>query len=178
MLGAGTAGLAALGTLGASVALSGCSGGRERELEQRRADERDARLRGAAARDSAALLRRYDATAGAHPALAGRLAPLRADVALHLTAFGAAGGTDGASASRSPDAAATGPGSGASGDATVPEGAREALAELAAAERSIARARVGALADARPELARLLASVAAAGEVHAYLLGERSAGGS
>ncbi|WP_257579204.1 hypothetical protein [Streptomyces sp. JJ38] len=177
MLGAGTAGLAALGTLGAGVALTGCSGGREDELDQQRADERDARLRGAAARESAALLRRYDATAGAHPALAGRLAPLRADVALHLAAFGASGRPDGASANRSPDATASAEPA-ESSDPTVPEGAREALAELAAAERSTARARVGALADAQPELARLLASVAAAGEVHAYLLGERSAGGS
>ncbi|MGK5641747.1 hypothetical protein ACSNOK_26005, partial [Streptomyces sp. URMC 126] len=53
----------------------------------------------------------------------------------------------------------------------VPDDPDEALAALAAAERRTADGRGAALADAPPELARLLASVAAAGAAHAYLLG-------
>ncbi|MEU1128131.1 hypothetical protein ABZ371_32235, partial [Streptomyces sp. NPDC005899] len=50
--------------------------------------------------------------------------------------------------------------------------ARTALQELAAEERRLADDRTRALLDAEPELARLLASVAAAGAAHAYLLTE------
>lgn len=49
---------------------------------------------------------------------------------------------------------------------------RAALAELAAAERALADRRAKALLDVPGELARLLASVAAAGAAHAYLLNE------
>lgn len=49
---------------------------------------------------------------------------------------------------------------------------KDALAELAAAERTLADRRTKALLDVPGELARLLASVAAAGAVHAYLLTE------
>ncbi|MFE0424679.1 hypothetical protein [Streptomyces sp. NPDC058953] len=48
--------------------------------------------------------------------------------------------------------------------------AHPALAELAAAERRSSAAYTAALEGAGPELARLLASVAAAGAAHAYLL--------
>lgn len=44
--------------------------------------------RARAARDSAALLERYDAVLAVHPALAVRLAPLRAEVLRHVEAFG------------------------------------------------------------------------------------------
>lgn len=109
-----------------------------------------------AARDSVALLARYDAAAAEHPTLAARLAPLRAEVALHVSAFG---GTAAPAPSASPSPAAT------------PTGTKAAaLTSLAAAERRLADRRAAALLDAPGELARLFASVAAAGAGHAALL--------
>jgi Prokaryotic membrane lipoprotein lipid attachment site len=131
---------------GAVALLAGCSG---KEAERKRAADR---LRRQAARQSAALLGRYDATLTAHPALADRLTPLHANVARHLKAFG------GKRAS--------------TGEPTVPQDEPGALTALADAERRTADARTRALGDAPPELARLLASVAAAGGVHAYLITE------
>jgi hypothetical protein len=49
---------------------------------------------------------------------------------------------------------------------------KAAVKELAAAERRRAAAHTEALLSAEPELARLLASVAAAAAAHAYLLTE------
>lgn len=49
---------------------------------------------------------------------------------------------------------------------------KTALSELAAAERALADRRAVELVDVPGELARLLASVAAAGAAHAYLLTE------
>ncbi|MFE7121152.1 hypothetical protein ACFU99_37565, partial [Streptomyces sp. NPDC057654] len=73
--------------LGAAALLAGCSEHRETDGDKRaRAGER---LRARAARDSDALLDHYEATLAAHAGLAGRLAPLRAEVALHARAFGA-----------------------------------------------------------------------------------------
>jgi hypothetical protein len=54
----------------------------------------------------------------------------------------------------------------------VPAVEKDALAYLAAAERTLADQRIAALVDVPGELARLLASVAAAGAAHAYLLTE------
>jgi hypothetical protein len=113
-------------------------------------------LQAAAGRDSTGLLAKYDAVIAAYPALAGQLAPLRAEVARHAKAFGAT-----ASASPSTSASPVAPGT---GDA--------ALAALASAEQSLADARTKALLDAPSELARLLASVAAAGSCHVLLLKE------
>ncbi|MFB7599579.1 hypothetical protein [Streptomyces sp. NPDC056160] len=154
------------------------------------------RVRAAAARDSQGLVRRYDAVLAAHPSLAGRLGPLRAEVVRHVAAFG---GTDRSSpsatnapgspapvspaGSRTPTATATDAvraAAGATGPAappgpagaTVPAGEKDARAGLAAAERSLADRRTEALLQVPGELARLLASVAAAGSVHAYLLTE------
>jgi hypothetical protein len=58
---------------------------------------------------------------------------------------------------------------------TVPAAAPAAVKALAVAERRTSDAHMAALVDAEPELARLLASIAAAGAAHAYLL---SKGGS
>ncbi|MFF7241684.1 hypothetical protein [Streptomyces collinus] len=128
---------------------------------------RAARARARAARDSASLLERYDAVAAAHPALADRLRPLRAAVAAHAEAFGGAGAT------RSPSpAAATASGSATATPPVVPAAPRDALASLATAERDLADRRARALLDVPGELARLMASVAAAGAAHAYLLTE------
>ncbi|MFD5425756.1 hypothetical protein [Streptomyces sp. NPDC127084] len=122
---------------------------------------------------SGALLGRYDSALAAHPELAERLAPLRAAVALHAEALAPKPPAAGASSSRSssPSQRATGRG----GPSPLPSGTGDpdpdaTVRELAAAERSTADAHTAALASAPPEYARLLASVAAAGAVHAYLL--------
>ncbi|MBM9435607.1 hypothetical protein [Actinacidiphila bryophytorum] len=113
----------------------------------------------AAVRDSAELLGRYDAAAAAHPSLAARLRPLRAEVVRHIEAFG---GT--APAGTRPPAAPAG------------TTAAQALAALAAAERALADRRAAALLTVPGELARLMASVAAAGAGHAALLGAPAGG--
>ncbi|MFF5161155.1 hypothetical protein ACFY3N_33935 [Streptomyces sp. NPDC000348] len=124
------------------------------------------RARARAARDSRELAARYDAVVAAHPKLAERLRPLRAEVARHAEAFG-----DTAQPSASPSS--SGPGSpSAPPPAAVPAKERDALAGLAAAEREVAGRLTEALLDAPGELARLLASVAAAGAAHVYLLTE------
>ncbi|WP_149549866.1 hypothetical protein [Streptomyces marokkonensis] len=128
------------------------------------------RARARAARDSTALAARYDAVVAAHPKLAERLRPLRAEVVRHAEAFGR---TASPPPSSSPSPSPSGPASpSASPSAAVPAKEKDALAELAAAEREIAERRTTALLDAPGELARLLASVAAAGAAHAYLLTE------
>ncbi|MFI0735579.1 hypothetical protein ACH4S9_42315 [Streptomyces sp. NPDC021225] len=164
LLGGGAAAGAAL--------LAGCSGdsGSRPDASGSRSDEERLRTRGA--RDSAALLARYDATADVHPRLADRLGPLREETARHLEAFRSADRPASASASASPSASASG---GKARAADVPKDEKQALTALARAERRTADARTAALRDAPPELARLLASVAACGAAHAYLL---TAGGS
>ncbi len=159
---------------GTALLLTGCSDGSGPGDGRQDADAAaDARLRAQAARDSSALLARYDATLAAHPGLGGRLRPLRAEVARHAAAFGAspapaASGAPsarprtGASAATAPSAAPSAP--------AVPPDEKQARTDLAAAERRTADARATALVSAPPELARLLASVAAAGAAHAYLL--------
>jgi hypothetical protein len=116
----------------------------------------DAALRRHAAAESSELADRYDATADAHPSLAALLKPLRAEVAEHITAFGGVSGTRGASP--------------APGRTPVPTAADAALAALADAEQRLVDSRTTALLNAAPELARLLASVAAAGAGHVFLL--------
>ncbi|MFB6807131.1 hypothetical protein [Streptomyces sp. NPDC056387] len=141
------------------------------------------RMRETAVRESKRLLERYDATAAAHPALAGRLAPLRSAVAAHAAALASSGGAGAApSATPSGRQSAKPPAPPSSSASSAPAGAPvasaepvpakpdEALAALAEAERTLAEARTIALAGAPGELARLLASVAACGAVHAYLL--------
>ncbi|MFF1814396.1 hypothetical protein ACFVXW_35765 [Streptomyces sp. NPDC058251] len=136
------------------------------------------RARARAARDSGALAERYAAVITAHPALAERLRPLRAEVVRHAEAFGGTSGASGAAApAGSPSASAsasasTSPSASPSASPTVPVHEKDALAGLAAAERTLADARAKALLDVPGELARLLASVAAAGAAHAYLLTE------
>lgn len=189
--------------------LAGCSSGEGDTGRKTPGDAPSAsaqkRARARAAADSAELVERYDAVLAVHPALAARLAPLRAEVVRHVTAFGGtAGGAKAspsasapasapASVSVSPSASASVPasvpapassGSSASASvpasgavpsassAVVPSTAKGALADLAGAERALADRRVAALADVPGELARLLASVAAAGAAHAYLLTE------
>ncbi|MEU7200034.1 hypothetical protein [Streptomyces sp. NPDC045470] len=158
---------------GTALLLTGCSDGSGPGGGRQDADAAaDERLRAQAARDSSALLARYDATLAAHPGLGERLRPLRAEVARHAAAFGVspAPGAPGAPSARpgtgaSPAASSPGPSAPA-----VPPDEKQARTDLAAAERRTADARATALVSAAPELARLLASVAAAGAAHAYLL--------
>ncbi|MFJ1609780.1 hypothetical protein ACIOHS_41605 [Streptomyces sp. NPDC088253] len=128
------------------------------------------RARARAARDSESLAARYAAVITAHPPLAARLKPLRAEVERHAKAFGGSG-TAGSrpSASGSPSASAS---AHPSPSPTVPAQEKDALADLAAAERTLADQRTKTLLTVPGELARLLASVAAAGAAHAFLLTE------
>lgn len=155
------------GALGAVALLSGCSDDSESKRETDGGAD-VALLRARGARDSTALLARYDATVDAHPALAKRLAPLREETARHVAVFTSEG--------RSPSPSATvsrSPSAGGRRVPTVPEGERQALSALAQVERRTADTRTAALATAPPELARLLASVAACGAAHVYLLTQR-----
>ncbi|MFF3097632.1 hypothetical protein [Streptomyces cyaneofuscatus] len=152
--------LTATGALALGAVLTGCgdddksqgrSGPVRTEAEAVRVEKA---LRTAAARTAALTLAHYDLAAEAHPALAEGLAPLRTAVREHAKALAVKGRKA---------AAPPGP---------VSADARAAVKELAAAERRRADAHAEALLTAEPELARLLASVAAAAAVHAYLLTE------
>ncbi|MFF9089635.1 hypothetical protein ACF1BE_25035 [Streptomyces sp. NPDC014991] len=149
-----------LASAGAAALLAGCSAGPDTGGDGPSAV---ARARARAARDSRGLLERYDAVLAARPGLAERLRPLRAQVAAHAVAFG-----DGTAAT----GAVAGTATASPSPAPVPGTDEEALAALAAAERALADRRGRDLLDVPGELARLLASVAAAGAAHAYLLTE------
>ncbi|MEU6687651.1 hypothetical protein [Streptomyces sp. NPDC046832] len=162
----------------AALALTGCTGG---DSGGPAGDDPSAadRLRARAARDSERLAERYDAVIAARPGLAGRLRPLREEVVRHARAFGG-GRKASPSPSVSVSSSASASASGAASDspspaATVPGNDKDALAGLAAAERELADRRVKALGGVPGELARLLASVAAAGAAHVYLLTEGAA---
>lgn len=164
---------AALVLPAAAGLLGGCSDGTRPEGTSAKgspAADATAALRKRAARDSAALLAQYDATVAAHPDLAKRLRPLRAEVARHAEAFGTSARSASPSAAPSSSSPMSSPSPSAS--PSVPAEAGAALSALAAAERTLADARATALLDAPPELARLLASVAACGAGHVLLLKE------
>ncbi|WP_435600048.1 hypothetical protein [Streptomyces sp. C10-9-1] len=174
--------LLATGAAGAA-ALAGCSsgappGGRTTaaSVDPVRADRA---LRGRLAARSAALLGEYDAVLGSHPGLAGRLGPLRAAVAAHAAALAGEAaprrprgpGEGSASPSGAPARPPAPPGSApAVAAGPVPEDPAAALKALAAAERRTSDEHLASVTEAEPELARLLASVAAADAAHAYLL--------
>jgi hypothetical protein len=168
-----------LASAAGTALLAGCShGSGESEEGTGGSPSLTARARARAARESAGLLERYDAVLAAHPAAAERLRPLRAEVVRHTEAFGgtvAKGSPASAPPSSPPSTSPSSPPSAApSGSASVavPVDEKDALAQLAAAERALADRRTAALLDVPGELARLLASVAAAGAAHAYLLTE------
>ncbi|MEU6101070.1 hypothetical protein [Streptomyces flaveolus] len=154
-----------LASAAGAALLAGCSGGSGSDTAP--APSADERARARAARDSEVLAARYDAVIAAHPGLAARLRPLRDEVVRHAEAFGGARTTS-PEASPSGTARAAGPGDGSA----VPVTEKDALAGLAAAERELADRRAGALLEAPGESARLLASVAAAGAAHMFLLTE------
>ncbi|MEO3977360.1 hypothetical protein [Streptomyces sp. CAU 1734] len=141
----------------AAGTLSGCAGGSSARVSGSPAARAsaDAELRKRLATASGTLRDRYDATLALHPGLAERLSPMRASVTEHITALGGPPGN-------APPVPLPPP---------VPADETAALASLAAAERHTADTHTAALDDAGPELARLLASLAAAGAAHVYLLG-------
>ncbi|WP_033326877.1 hypothetical protein [Streptomyces yerevanensis] len=163
--------LASAAGAGAAL-LTGCSASDSSSETTKGSTSAADRARARAARDSEGLAARYEAVLAAHPALAARLSPLRAEVVRHAEAFGggkrasATPSASASSASSSPAASASAPAAG------VPAREEDALAELASAERALADRRTKALEEVPGELARLLASVAAAGAVHVYLLAE------
>ncbi|WUK32153.1 hypothetical protein OHS57_27915 [Streptomyces sp. NBC_00370] len=118
-------------------------------------------LRVRTAATSRSLLAQYDAVLARHPDQRATLAPLRAATAQHVAAL---------SPARKPPA--TPP---PSPTAAVSADPAEALRALATTARRTTDAQTAALVDAPPELARLLASVAAASATHAYLLTEGAA---
>lgn len=128
------------------------------------------RVRAGAARDSETLAARYAAVITAHPPLAERLGPLRAEVVRHAEAFGSSGSSGSSGKRPSGTASSSSPSSAASPG--VPAREKDALTDLASAERTLADRRTKALLEVPGELARLLASVAAAGAAHAFLLTE------
>ncbi|MFF7404816.1 hypothetical protein [Streptomyces murinus] len=151
-----------LASAAGAALLAGCTSGADSGGDGPSATER---ARAQAAADSATLLGRYDAVLKAFPDLAERLRPLRTEVAAHAAAF-QEGTTPTATPSGSPSASLSPPAS----PTPVPATAKDALASLAAAERTLADRRAKALLDVPGESARLLAATAAAGAAHAYLL--------
>jgi hypothetical protein len=123
-------------------------------------------------RTSTALRDEYDAVIARHPALADRLTQLRAEVAAHVVALAGPAPSPSSSPSppSSPSPSSPPSGSASAAAATAPDEPAAALKALATSERRTSDSHTTALADAEPELARLLASVAAAGAAHAYLL--------
>ncbi|MGP3774601.1 hypothetical protein ACTWJ8_27680 [Streptomyces sp. SDT5-1] len=151
-----------IASLAGAALLTGCSGaeGGADGGSGAPAAAQEKRLRTKAARESADLLGQYDQALAARPALTERLGPLRAEVERHVKAFGGKSLPSGAAAppGRKP----------AAGPATE----KDILKALSVAEQALSDRRMTALVDAPAELARLLASVAAAGAAHAYLLSE------
>ncbi|MEU3747364.1 MULTISPECIES: hypothetical protein [Streptomyces] len=180
------------GAAAGAAALVGCTsdaggdGGTRKpsaaRLEAERVARAEAALRLRSVTAARGLLERYDAVLAAHPALAPRLTPLRRSVAAHAKALGEGGTTvtpvtpaaasPSASATVSPSASAAASSGPKPPPVPVPADPRAALKELAAAEREASDRHTNALVAAPPEYARLLASVAAAGAAHAYLLTE------
>lgn len=124
------------------------------------------------------LVTLYDDVLAAHPSLGPRLLPLRAHHVAHGQALRAST-TSAPSAAATPTPTAprrtaptTGAPATAAPPATVPADPQAALELVAAGERGAAAAAATAAGRAGdPELARLLASVAAAEAVHADVLG-------
>ncbi|MGW4277494.1 hypothetical protein ACWEGQ_35340, partial [Streptomyces seoulensis] len=79
-----------LASAAGAALLAGCSAGADDPGAADRGPSPAERARTRAAEDSAGLARRYDAVIAAHPALAERLRPLRAEVLRHAAAFGGA----------------------------------------------------------------------------------------
>lgn len=158
-----------VGAAGAGL-LVGCSSGGEGSDAAGGGASKVDKARVRVVRDSEELVERYDAVIAAHPDLAALLTPLRAEVVRHARAFG--GGKRAGKASPSPSDSPSPSASASASPSPVPEDPKAALAALGAAERKLADRRAKALLEVPGEVARLMASVAAAGAGHAYLLTE------
>ena len=145
---------------GLAGTLSGCTSGAGPTTDPTAAAAAARGLRRRAARDSAGLLARYQATVAAHPGLADSLAPYADAVSAHLRALTEPG--------REPAGATGGP-------PEVPAEPAAALGALSEAEQELSGKRLSSVAEAPPDLARLLASLSAAGAAHAHLLHEVAA---
>lgn len=179
--------------------LTACSGGDDGDGSDGPTSAAAARaakaLKAKSADRSRELLRQYDAVLERHPDQATLLTPLRDAVARHVSALSPPprppekgesakpSASPSESASVSPTAApSSAPSLGTAAGDTGADGPSPSvsadpvtnLKALAAAERRAADAHAEALVHAPPELARLLASLAAAGAAHAYLLTEGS----
>ena len=119
------------------------------------------------------LLTAYDAAIGAHPELAPKLSPLRAEHAAHLVGVtpSASTATPTPSPSATPNVTA---GSATAAPAQPPASQQSAaagvLAGLAALERGAAAARLADLGATSGSLARLIASIGGCEAAHAALL--------
>ncbi|MFI5534573.1 ferritin-like domain-containing protein [Kitasatospora sp. NPDC051853] len=160
--------LLALGALtGASLLVCGCTDEEGPAAEARQREDADRPVRAKAVADTDRLLAGYDAAAASAGDRAEQVKALRAEVAEHRAAL-ATGLPDGGTATSGAPAASGTPSASGSG------GPVGSVAQLAAAERLTAQARLAQLAGASPELAKLLAVVAASGALHAAALGDRT----
>ncbi|OCC13143.1 hypothetical protein [Streptomyces sp. PTY087I2] len=168
--------LTATGALALGAVLTGCGGDDEPAGGKKPARDTTAKaektLREKAVRDGALLLAQYDLVAEAHPATAAGLVPLRAAVAEHGKALAPPRAKDAPKKNESEKGAPKGDEAPPAPPGPVSADPKAAVRELAVAERRRADAYAEALLSAGPELARLLASVAAAAAAHAYLLTE------
>jgi hypothetical protein len=118
-----------------------------------------------------ALLGAYDAVTVAHPELAGRLAPFRADHVAHLRGLvpGATPSTT-APPSTAPSSSAASSSAPASPPLSSPPASTVILRQLADLERIAAAARLGDVVTTSGSLARLVASIGGCEAAHAALL--------
>jgi hypothetical protein len=122
-----------------------------------------------------ALLAAYDAVTVAHPELAGRLAPFRADHAAHLRGL-VPGATPSTTTPSSTTPSSTAPSTTAPTTASAgpplssPPASSAILHQLADLERRAAAARLGDVATTSGSLARLVASIGGCEAAHAALL--------
>lgn len=116
-----------------------------------------------------ALLAAYDAVTAAHPELAGRLAPFRADHLAHLQGL-----VPGAAPSTTPSTTAVSPPASSAASEGLPLSSPPAstatLHQLADLERNAAAARVSDVVTTSGSLARLIASIGGCEAAHAALL--------
>ena len=155
---------------GGLVLVAACTGSSPVLAPRLTADQRLARRVSA---EITVLADAYAATVATHPSTRGALGPLAAEHEAHVAALvellpapsvspsGSATGAASPSGSASPSA---------SPPPVVPGTPAEALTALAAAERAAAARRRGQAGHAGPELARLLASIAACEAVHAAMV--------
>ncbi|WP_053650714.1 ferritin-like domain-containing protein, partial [Streptomyces sp. XY431] len=161
----------ALGLLLVGGALTACTDTHPQDPGRPAGDHRrpdpDEPVRRRALDATDALLAAYDALLPQAP----QLQPLREDVARHRAAL------DTATPAPTPSTGTGTPGATASGTtpgatASTAAAAAPTTAALASLERQTAQARLADLGAASPPLARLLASVSAAGVLHAVALGD------